>query len=333
MKYNGEKTPLDRKYEDLLRFSPWQATMGEFEGLRNFDQNKLARDSARLARKQELSALNPEDREAKALEQIVTYLANNDELFADCSYADPGSEYDDNFYGADVVCGMKVPGRQYDVIFSLDVCSAVEPRSVANKFGHIDNNTLNHPSIPGISRLDYYAHEDRNTGRTRRTHIARVPNYIVGARPATVGKSVDKFDFSTPGSIKHEQDPDLQTELLVEIYLQAATQCYACLNLSERGEDTKDVYEMHRAVTNATKAELIRLSGTTDESPNIVSIVNTYLKKYRYDDTFRAITSEALVRYNEQIERRKAIAAMKTDAKLKPKAGPKATPKPAPNPA
>ena len=328
MKYNGEKTPHDIRYENLLASAPSQATMDEFVGLPNFDQARLAVDARHLQEKQDMAAYDEDDRDAKALEVIVAYLGNNDELFDGCSYADPGSEFDDNYHGADVVCGMKIPGRTHDVIFSLDVCSAVSPSSVAKKFGYIDRNDSKRPDIPGTSRLDYYAHYDRNTGKTRRTHIARVPNYIVGARPATVGKSVDKFDFSEPGSIRHEQDKDLQIELLVEIFLQARTHYLACRNLSERGKNTSEVYEMHKAVADATQAELIRLSGTTETPPNFTKIVMDYLKQYSYDDTFRAITNEAYARLKEQATRSKAIAAMKTADKLqKPKTNP--VPKPA----
>lgn len=319
MTFNGEKTPHDIKYEKLLASAPSQATMDEFEGLPNFDQKRLADDARHLREKQELAIYDPDERDAKALEVIVTYLGNNDELFDGCSYADPGSEYDDNYHGADVVCGMKVPGHAYDIIFSLDVSSSVNPIGVAKKFRSIDHNNERRPDIPGTSRLDYYAHYDRNTGRTRHTHIARVPNYIVGARPATVGKSVDKFDFSEKGSIRHEKDPDLQIELLVEIFLQARTHYLACKNVSERGDNTPEILKTHKAIAEATKAELIRLSGTTDTPPNFNEIIFGYLKKYSYDDTFRAITNEAYRRLKEQAAHSRAIAAMKTSSKLQPK--------------
>ena len=253
-----------------------------------------------------------EDRHAKVLECIITYICNNQELFSTDAYAEPGNAYDDQFFGADVVMGLPGGRGEPDTVFSLDASSAISPDSVSHKFEtsrYFDAKY--HPERPKTSKLNFFHHDERYE------RISSLPNYIVGARVATIIDSAKHFKIEPGGIIHHERDPVLQEMLLIEVILQAETGIYACDNVpaENKNEITAKTRKDHLKVYNACRATLAQRWKTDIQTREgrqtfYKHLYDSYIEYSKKDDTFRSITSIASKERTAQLTRlRKRRAA------------------------
>ena len=253
--YGNEPSELDIKLATIIEVTnQTRSTFDDFRGRRNFSEEEITRDERRLADKESFQT-GEHDLNADALEGIITYLGDNDELFHVPAYAEPGHPFDDSFNGVDVVVGLPGKPGEYDTVFSLDVCSSISPMAVQRKFDRSEEATNRRPDIPNTSMIKYFAHENR------RTRISDAPHYIVDTRVATICNAMDKFTFTDNGDIQHQPDPDLQEKLLIELLYQSAAGFYAADNVppSQKGNRTDEVKGAHQKVYGACRTTLEHL--------------------------------------------------------------------------
>ena len=317
--FSDEPTELDKKCAELIGlFDASRPSLDDFRGRRNYDEAQIDRDQAALAAKEanydyhggEISALDQD----KVLEAMLQYMGAHDQIFVQESYAEPSTDYDDSFNGADVIFGLPQKLGARDVVFNVDACTAITPAAIAKKFNKTENNAK--PDSPGCNRLMYFAH-----GKTR-TRISPSPHYIIGAMPACVSNAADKFDLDD-AEITNEVDESLRRKILIELYIQSKTGALACKNIEDRTDFTEKAQKAHKSVVKASALALCQSFNIDpkkkDAASKLTKAINDfYDAECHHDDTFKYIWRESITRYNRETAIAKARAANKTATNLGP---------------
>ena len=317
---SGGETPLDKKCEELIwLFEHSRYDLDDFRNRRNYQDHEIDADQRKLDEKMSRFDYNENAYAAldqdKVLEAVTQYMGNHGQIFTQESFAEPGSEYDDFFNGADIVFGLPQPNGERDVVFNVDACTATNPEAVAKKFYRSD--TYSHENTPGCNSLRYYAHEKT------RTRINPSPHYIIGTMPARISEVANKFDIDGP-EITNEVDENFRRKILAELFIQSQTGYISCLNVPKSKQDdrTKKAYKAHKAVNVAAKSALIQSFGLeqNEETDKLLSdmISDFVSKNMRTDDTFATIWSESIRRNKAAKNVRAAQRANAVATKLKP---------------
>ena len=317
IEYSDEPTELDLKCAELIKmFEASRFSLDDFRGRRNYDEAQIDRDQAKLnqkmaqykLRENEMSALDQD----KVLEAMLQYMGSHDQIFVQKSYAEPGTDFDDSFNGADVVFGLPRPNGQQDVIFNIDACTATSYPAVAKKFQRSDEYSK--PDSPSCNRLSYFAHN--NT----RTRISPSPHYIIGSMPAHVSNAADKFEIGAT-EIRNEVDESFRRKILIELYIQSKTGNLACENIENPTDFTEKARNAHRTVIRATERALCQSFDIDIKSENayaeMISNIQNFMRENRKnDDTFHYICHESLERLNQETAKKRARVIVKTTKNL-----------------
>ncbi len=309
--YENEETELDKQYKSIIAmFNKNRASAEDFSSPRR-DQDELYQDVHFVKMKErEFAQKNGEFNsldDDKALEGILFYMGNNDQLFAADSFSEPGSDYDDYASGVDVIFGLISDKKgEHDTCFSVDACTAMSKRAVAEKFSTADSHSVG--DAPGCSIIKYYQHEGK------KTNLGRKPNYIVGVSPAAVSEAAGRFEVHEEYSIAYEADEDLRKKVLIEILVQAQSGFRACKLIENPSDRTNRIYEIHHKVHSACVETLYKLYGInkndTDAPQKFEKFIRESIEEYkRTDDVFDSIFREAARRRDVINNKRKARKA------------------------
>lgn len=318
---SGERTKLDEQYKNLileLRANR-PSVEKDFSNSRKHDKDQLYTDAHHVHMKKKNFEEKNEEIDAsfddEALEGLLFYMGNNDQIFRANEYSEPGSDYDDLFNGVDVVIG--IPSQKtgkYDTIFSIDATTATLEDEVSHKFSNIDK--LLDSDSPGCNQIKYYKHEGKCT------RLNCKPNYIAGASPTTIADSVSKFSKCGDYLICPEPNEDFSKKILIELLFQAKACERACRLVKNKTDWTERALEAHSSVRDACTESLRRLfridEKAEDKTDQLGEALKKAMKEYRKEDvTFNAIIKEALVRgkkYREQMNGRKVNEAGKKNS-------------------
>ena len=323
----------EEKYQHVIQLAPPQADMSAFKNMYQTPEyaNEYNKDITWLAnKKSEESA--PKTIYAKALEAVTYYAFNNEKILGSQSFAVPGSEYDDYRNAVDVVCGFQTSTFHNPVLFTLDTTTTSSSAYLDEKFNNLDTNVSYRPDIPGSTTIKYCSFYDSAKNKHITTTIRSAPCFIVGIEGRALNRSVNKFDFPSPGNVIHREDPEFTIKILLEILVQARAHCLQCANIRHYDDPVKPTHktfqisQRHEEVYNAAKVALIVLSAKNDGPSDIDEIIKHFSKEYNDDNVFSLIMEKATERYKNQRERILAFRAAQTSANLTP-------PNPAPDPA
>lgn len=299
--FSGE-TQLDKQYKSIIGMFDRQKSSLEqdFVGAKKYNEQEVLQDIYSIQSKKrgfdkrngEISALDDD----KALEGILYYMGQNDQLFTADTFSEPGSDYDDYFNGIDVIFGINKDNGELPTIFSIDATSATTRGEVAGKFADIDRAAKK--DSPGCNQIKYYKHENY------RGRLSCKPNYIVGASPAAISRAAERFEIHEEYSICYETDPDFRKKILIEILLQAQAGIRACKLVKNRTDFTERAEQAHKEVNELCKDSLYKLFNIDKNGENALkefnSTIKESIKKYAYEDnTFTSIYNEAEGRRSE----------------------------------
>ena len=309
--YENEETELDKQYKSVIAmYDKNRASVKDFESPRR-NQDELYSDihyvemkkNSFAQRNGEFSSLDDD----KALEAVLFYMGNNDQLFARESFSEPGSDYDDYANGVDVVFGLTRDKKgEYDTCFSVDACTAMSRKAVTDKFINSEHYAVN--DAPGCSIIKYYQHEGKQT------NLGRKPSYIVGASPAAISKAVERFEVHEEYSIAYEADENLRKKILIEILVQAQSGFRACQLVKKPSDRTKRTFEAHQKIHSACVDTLYKLyridKNDKDASKKFDAAIKDSVEEYeKTDDVFNSIFREANYRRNQISNRLKGLKA------------------------
>lgn len=317
---DSNSTELDKKYAKIISaFENNKKSINDFATSPKYSQEEWTKDRDRVYEKEagmddsggEYGALDDD----KALEAILYFMGNHDQIFNQEMYSEPGSDFDDYFNGADVVFGLKSnkPG-EYDTVFSVDACSATLKEKVIKKFDNIEYHSFD--NTPGCNRLKYYKHGKKVL------RLNSTPNYVVGASPKAISEAVDKFEIDPGNSITNELDPDFRKKILLELVLQSKTGIIACNLVENKDEHTRKAFKSHRAVNSACTDALYGIYGIDKKSENsTVELAKKMsidlIKLRKEDDVFSTIYEEANRRLTQAMRLRDGRKVNKVNGKVK----------------
>ena len=316
--YSNEPTEFDKKCAELINlFNLSRPSLDDFRGRRNYDDAQIDRDEnvvwlKQRGREERIGEYNATDQD-KVLESIIYHMGAGHQLFAQETYTEPGSEYDDEFKGADVIFGIPQKNGERDVIFNVDACTAIRADAVYEKFKKRDMHEK--PDSPLCNQIVYFAH-----GRTH-TRISPSPNYIVGSMPAHVSKVAEGFDLSNIDNPSSEASEEFRLKILAEIYAQSATGVMACDNIAKPTDFTKKARKAHLTAKRASALAICQSCGidprAKDAFNQVAQKVNALRSQYsRGDDTFRHIMNESYHRYATERRKKMAQATANVGTKL-----------------
>lgn len=318
--FSDEPTEYDKKCEELIfRCRETRLSPEDFSDYRNYSDEDISKARDILERKYASREYTENDDILdKTFEGVLYFAGNREQIFNRPCFSEPGSEFDDECRGVDVIFGFPQSNGEHDIVFNIDACTATnftsrEKDKIAEKFSKTDQKAWS--DTPGCNKIEFYSH-----GKTH-TRISQSPHYVVGVMPSKVQKTVNEnLTFSeNTREIGGAIDDNMRKKILLEIYFQSRAGAIACENVEKKTDRTVKAYKSHKAIEGACLQSLFQAFGVNTKEEGSEKKINeeieAFLKSNREgkerDETFDHVCHEALIRLNQQRAIKKARAAAK----------------------